>query len=296
MKRLARTVAPVIVALALVFAGSSVALAGSSKSKPVNPVTPSGISDATPPALPPCRSSTDLDAAPRSPASSPLPPRRAHRPARFRFRAPPGQRPLRRGFAFTSTRAPRTLWPSTPSSHEGRDEGATHRRRPAPGHGRHHPGRPAVGLGAPRMPPGAHRKAGASPTSAVSPRPPPPRARPTATHRRRPASRSGSCTAGEHGTGHPEYPEEPEEASEAARPPSDRTRVKRLPKRGFYDRADDRRDPRPRDRRARRLGAGRAAVRDARRPCGARATGCTGTGRRRAGCSAPPTANRSASR
>jgi nitroimidazol reductase NimA-like FMN-containing flavoprotein (pyridoxamine 5'-phosphate oxidase superfamily) len=38
--------------------------------------------------------------------------------------------------------------------------------------------------------------------------------------------------------GHPEYPDEPEEApGEAARPPSDRTRVKRLPKRGFYDRA-----------------------------------------------------------
>jgi uncharacterized protein len=38
--------------------------------------------------------------------------------------------------------------------------------------------------------------------------------------------------------GHPEYPEEPEEApAEVARPPSDRTRVKRLPKRGFYDRA-----------------------------------------------------------
>jgi hypothetical protein len=43
MKRLARTVAPVIVALALVLGGSSAALAGSSKSKPVNPVTPSAI-------------------------------------------------------------------------------------------------------------------------------------------------------------------------------------------------------------------------------------------------------------
>ena len=38
--------------------------------------------------------------------------------------------------------------------------------------------------------------------------------------------------------GHPEYPDEPEDtAPEVARPPSDRTRVKRLPKRGHYDRA-----------------------------------------------------------
>ena len=43
MKRLARTVAPVIIALALVLGGSSAALAGSSKTKPVNPVTPSTI-------------------------------------------------------------------------------------------------------------------------------------------------------------------------------------------------------------------------------------------------------------
>ena len=43
MKRLARTVAPVIVALALVLGGSSAVLAGSSKTKPVNPVTPSVI-------------------------------------------------------------------------------------------------------------------------------------------------------------------------------------------------------------------------------------------------------------
>lgn len=37
--------------------------------------------------------------------------------------------------------------------------------------------------------------------------------------------------------GHPEYPDDEEAAADVARPPSDRTRVRRLPKRGHYDRA-----------------------------------------------------------
>ena len=40
------------------------------------------------------------------------------------------------------------------------------------------------------------------------------------------------------GSGHAEYPEpEPPDDEIAAAPPSDRTRVRRLPKRGHYDRA-----------------------------------------------------------
>ena len=50
MKRLIRTAAPVIVALALVLGGSSAALAGNTKQTPANPVTTSSvISPATQP-------------------------------------------------------------------------------------------------------------------------------------------------------------------------------------------------------------------------------------------------------
>ena len=62
-----------------------------------------------------------------------------------------------------------------------------------------------------------------------------PRTRPTATRRRRPASRSGSCTAGEPASAQRRDPDPT--ARPTPRPPSDRTRVRRLPKRGRYDRA-----------------------------------------------------------
>ena len=95
----------------------------------------------------------------------------------------------------------RTLSRSTNSPHQrGLDEGTAHRRRPAPRHRRHHHGRPALGLGrrgrgpsrAGRLADREHRR--------PSPRARAPRTLPTATRRRRPASRSGSCTAGEPGT------------------------------------------------------------------------------------------------
>ena len=83
-------------------------------------------------------------------------------------------------------------------------------------------------------------------------------------------------------------PQPPRTRTQTARPTrrarrSDRTRVRRLPKRGHYDRATDRRDPRRGDRGPRRLGPRRPAVRDADQRLARRATGSSGTAPRPAG-------------
>ena len=198
-------------------------------------------------AAPPCRSP-----ARRSPAVSSAP-------------AVSSPRPAPRGFGLPPPGDARTLSLSIHSPHQrGLDEGTAHRRRPAPRHRRHHHGRSAVGLGRRgRGPPRAGRLAHREHRGRVRPARAP-RTRRTATRRRPPASRSGSCTDGEPGSRPPRcripgrrwHARRGKTAIGSHAGPAAAEAWPLRPRHG-------RRDPRRGDRGSRRLDPRRPAVRDA---------------------------------